>query len=125
MSEDNDPDWLRLKALIARVSNKVGGPVLYEDGAEIRVHHALRRQLAKPKNAGLARVLETMRQERLEHRRRTREAFADLAARGLIYDSGERRKGQIVWRTVPGSEEKLKQMQEQGWDAEDDKAKRR
>jgi hypothetical protein len=32
------------------------------------------------------------------------EAFHRLAAKGLIYDTGERRKGEIVWSITPGKE---------------------
>jgi hypothetical protein len=32
------------------------------------------------------------------------EAIHWLAAKGLIYDTGERRKGQILWSVTPGKE---------------------
>ena len=35
------------------------------------------------------------------------ESIAWLAAEGLIYDSGERRDGAIVWRTTPGKEKEI------------------
>jgi len=35
-----------------------------------------------------------------------------LAAKGLIYDTGERRDGQICWGLTPGKEEELRM---EGW----------
>ena len=34
--------------------------------------------------------------------REIQEAIWWLAAEGIIYDSGERRNGEIVWKVVPG-----------------------
>ncbi len=56
-----DGHWLRLKAIIADVSERVGNSALLEGGAEIRVHPDLAVELAKPENAAPARVLEEMR----------------------------------------------------------------
>jgi hypothetical protein len=39
---------------------------------------------------------------REELRQAIGQAIASLAAKGLIYDSGRRRNGQIVWVTTPG-----------------------
>jgi hypothetical protein len=38
------------------------------------------------------------------------EALASLAAEGLIYDSGRRRNGQIVWVCTPGKEGEIKRF---------------
>ena len=46
-------------------------------------------------------------QEKAILREQIRDAICQLAAKGLIYDSGERRDGQIVWRIAPGKEAEL------------------
>jgi hypothetical protein len=43
-----------------------------------------------------------------ERRKQNREAIAQLAAKGLVYDSGERRDGAIVWKLTPKGEERLR-----------------
>jgi hypothetical protein len=40
-------------------------------------------------------------------RRAVRAACHELAAQGLIYDTGMRRNGQIVWSVTPGKEAEL------------------
>ena len=42
-----------------------------------------------------------------ELRRFLEQELARLAAEGLIYDTGQRRNGQIVWAKVPGKEGEL------------------
>lgn len=60
---DDDPNWLRLKAIMAAVAGKVGGAVLYDDGAEIALRPDLAAELAKPENAAAAHKPDVMRQE--------------------------------------------------------------
>jgi hypothetical protein len=41
------------------------------------------------------------------------DCFARLVAKGFIYDTGERRDGEILWGLTPGKEEEFKRWQEQ------------
>jgi hypothetical protein len=43
-------------------------------------------------------------------RERIQEALHWLAAKGLIYDSGGRRNGQIVWVSTPGKEAEVRAL---------------
>jgi hypothetical protein len=55
------------------------------------------------------------RQETWECRRQIREGLAKLANRKLIYDTGKRRKGQIVRAVTPGKEAEVRALQEEAF----------